>query len=134
MAVVDQTTTTWLTLDLWHPNCWAIQATGQTEGGVLAHSIYNSPQTDGSHQGKVKGLFTAFADDEASVDALLDAIRDSEHAGELSELQERRTHHVVGVVFEEELTDDVPGGVPFAAEPLPELGEFPGVFGASNLV
>ena len=89
MAVVDQTTTTWLTLDLWHPNCWAIEATGQTDGGVLAHSIYNSPQTDGNHQGKVKGLFTAFADDEQSVDALLDAIQDSEHSGELSELRER---------------------------------------------
>jgi predicted DNA binding protein len=89
MAAVDQTTTTWLTLDLWHPDCWAIKATGETSGGVLAHSIYNSPQTDGSHQGKVKGLFTAFGEDEASVDALLDAIRNSEHAGELSELQER---------------------------------------------
>lgn len=89
MAVVDQKATTWLTLDLWHPNCWAIKATGETDGGVLAHSIYTSPQTDGSHHGKVKGLFTAFADDEASVDALLDAIRDSELSGELSELRER---------------------------------------------
>ena len=89
MAAVDQTTTTWLTLDLWHPNCWAIKATGQTSGGVLAHSIYNSPQTDSSHRGKVKGLFTAFAEDEDAVDDLLVAIRDSEYSGELSELQER---------------------------------------------
>ncbi|MBX0284979.1 helix-turn-helix domain-containing protein [Haloarcula salinisoli] len=89
MAAIDQTTTTWLTLDLWHPNCWAIKATGETTGGVLAHSIYTSPKTDGNHSGKVKGLFTAFADDEPAVNDLLDAIRDSEHAGELSELQER---------------------------------------------
>jgi predicted DNA binding protein len=89
MATVDQSTTTWLTLDLWHPNCWAIKATGETSGGVLAHSIYTSPQTDGSQHGKVKGLFTAFADDEPAVNDLLDAIRDSEHSGELSELQER---------------------------------------------
>ena len=89
MAAVDQTTTTWLTLDLWHPNCWAIKATGQTTGGVLAHSIYTSPQTDGDHRGKVKGLFTAFADDEPAVDDLLDALRASEHSGELCELQER---------------------------------------------
>jgi predicted DNA binding protein len=89
MAAIDQTTTTWLTLDLWHPNCWAIKSTGATSGGVLAHSIYTSPKTDGNHSGKVKGLFTAFADDESDVNDLLDAIRDSEHAGELSELQER---------------------------------------------
>ena len=89
MAVVNQSDTTWLTLDLWHPNCWAIKATGETSGGVLAHSIYTSPTTDGDHRGKVKGLFTAFAEDESSVDELLEAIRDSEHSGELSELQER---------------------------------------------
>ena len=89
MAAIDQTATTWLTLDLWHPNCWAIKATSETAGGVLAHSIYTSPKTDGNHSGKVKGLFTAFADDEAQVAELLDAIRDSEYGGELSELQER---------------------------------------------
>ncbi len=89
MAAIDQTATTWLTLDLWHPNCWAIKATSETAGGVLAHSIYTSPKTDGNHSGKVKGLFTAFADDEAEVTELLDAIRDSEYGGELSELQER---------------------------------------------
>ena len=89
MAAVDQATTTWLTLDLWHPNCWAIKATGETAGGVLAHSIYTSPQTDDTGHGKVKGLFTAFAPDEQAVDELLDAIRDSDRAGELSELQER---------------------------------------------
>jgi len=89
MAAIDQTTTTWLTLDLWHPNCWAIEATGETVGGVLAHSIYTSPKTDGNHSGTVKGLFTAFADDESAVDDLLDEIRHSEHAGELSELRER---------------------------------------------
>jgi len=89
MAVVNQTDTTWLTLDLWHPGCWAINATGETSGGVLAHSIYTSPQTDGNPQGKVKGLFTAFADDEPAVNNLLEAIRDSDRSGELSELQER---------------------------------------------
>lgn len=89
MAVVNQGGTTWLTLDLWHPNCWAIKSTDKTSGGVLAHSIYTSPKTDGNHRGKVKGLFTAFADDEAAVNELLEEIRNSEHSGELSELQER---------------------------------------------
>jgi predicted DNA binding protein len=78
-----------LTLDLWHPNCWAIEATDRTGGGVIAHAVYNSPKTDGSSPKTVKGLFTAFGDTTAEVQDLLDAIRDSDHSGELFELQER---------------------------------------------
>jgi len=88
MAAVERTTTR-LTLDLWHPNCWAIEATGKTGGGVLAHAIYNSPRTDGDSPTSVQGLFTAFGETEAEVERLLDAIADSEYAGDLSELQER---------------------------------------------
>ena len=89
MAVVDQKTTTRLTLELWHPNCWAIEATGRTDGGVLAHAIYNSPRTDGETPSSVQGLFTAFGETEDEVERLLDAIGESEHAGDLMELQER---------------------------------------------
>ena len=78
-----------LTLDLWHPNCWAIEATGRTAGGVLAHAIYNSPRTDRDAPNSVNGLFTAFGDTNDEVEALLDAIRDSDRAGNLLELQER---------------------------------------------
>ncbi|MFC5280071.1 helix-turn-helix domain-containing protein [Halorubrum rubrum] len=78
-----------LTLDLWHPNCWAIEATGRTDGGVLAHAIYNSPKADGETPNTVKGLFTAFADTNEEAEALLDAIRASDRAGDLHELQER---------------------------------------------
>jgi predicted DNA binding protein len=88
MAAVERSTTR-LTLDLWHPNCWAIEATGKTGGGVLAHAIYNSPRTDGDSPTSVQGLFTAFGETEAEVERLLDAIADSEYAGDLSELQER---------------------------------------------
>ena len=75
-----------LTLDLWHPNCWAIEATERTGGGVLAHAIYNTPKTAPE---SVNGLFTAFGDTNREVEALLEAIRASEHAGEVLELQER---------------------------------------------
>ncbi|WP_066416406.1 helix-turn-helix domain-containing protein [Halorubrum aethiopicum] len=78
-----------LTLDLWHPNCWAIEATRRTDGGVLAHAIYNSPKADGETPNTVKGLFTAFADTNEEVEALLDAVRASDRAGDLHELQER---------------------------------------------
>lgn len=91
-----------LTLDLWHPNCWAIEATARTGGGVLAHAIYDSPTTEDGRS-SVNGLFTAFGDDEAEVERLFDAIRESDRAGELLELQERFgcAHNAPGTVVRE---------------------------------
>ena len=43
----DERAGTRLTLDAWHPNCWALEATSRTDGGVLAHAVYTSPRTDG---------------------------------------------------------------------------------------
>jgi predicted DNA binding protein len=85
----DEWTGTRLTLDLWHPNCWAIDATSTAAGGVLAHAVYNSPRTEAEAPASVNGLFTAFADTNEDVEALLDAIRASDRAGELLELRER---------------------------------------------
>ncbi len=89
MAVNEQVPGTRLTLDLWHPDCWAIEATGEVGGGVLAHAIYNSPQTSGEMPSSVNGLFTAFGDSEAEVEALLEKIQASDRAGDLQQLQER---------------------------------------------
>jgi len=103
MAIADQTTTTRLTIDLWHPNCWAIEATGQTAGGVLAHAVYRSPTTESDPKRTVQGLFTVFGDSENEVERLLAAIQESEHSGEISELQERfgRTRNTPGNVVRE---------------------------------
>ncbi|ELY72096.1 Bacterio-opsin activator HTH domain protein [Natronobacterium gregoryi SP2] len=91
-----------MTLDLWHPNCWAVESTDRTGGGVLAHAVYNSPTTDGSPE-TVRGLFTSFGDTSAEVEQLLDAIRDSDHSGEVFELQERfgRARNAPGNVVRE---------------------------------
>ena len=86
MSETAQVTGTRLTLELWHPNCWALEATSQAEGGVLAHAIYTSPTTTGE---SVNGLFTAYGDSERDVEGLLQAVRDSPHAGSVQELQER---------------------------------------------
>lgn len=75
-----------LTLDLKHPNCWAIEATGRVGGGILAHAIYHTPKTTDE---SVNGLFTAYGDSEDEVETLLETIRDSPYAGSLLELQER---------------------------------------------
>jgi hypothetical protein len=92
MSETAQVTGTRLTLELWHPNCWAIEATSQAEGGVLAHAIYTSPTTGES----VNGLFTAYGDSEAAVEGLLQAIHDSPYAGAVQELQERFGRHTQG--------------------------------------
>lgn len=78
-----------LTLDLWHPNCWAIEATEKAKGGILAHAIYSTPRTA---QESVNGLFTAFGDTDEEIEQLLKAVRGSEHAGELLELQKQFGH------------------------------------------
>lgn len=75
-----------LTLDLWHPNCWAIEATERARGGILAHAIYNTPKTAPE---SVNGLFTAFGETDREIERLLDVISASEHAGELLELQKQ---------------------------------------------
>ncbi|NEU58424.1 helix-turn-helix domain-containing protein [Halorussus sp. MSC15.2] len=102
MTIAEQIPGTRLTLDLWHPNCWAIEATERTAGGVLAHAIYNSPTT-GDRPSSVNGLFTAFGETEAEVERLFDAIRASDRAGELLELQERfgRARNAPGNVVRE---------------------------------
>ena len=106
MSTGDHTPGARLTLDLWHPNCWAIEATGRTDGGVLAHAIYNAPAPDGMPT-SVNGLFTAFGEDEATVERLLDAIRESDRAGEVLELQERfgRERNAPGNVVREFFLD-----------------------------
>ena len=76
-----------LTLDLWHPNCWAIGATEQVGGGILAHAIYDSPTTEAPEV--VNGLFTAFGETAGEVETLLEHVEASPHAGEVRQLQTR---------------------------------------------
>ena len=78
-----------LTLDLWHPNCWAIEATDGVGGGVLAHAVYTAPEAAAAVEETVNGLFTAYGESTAEVDALLERVRDSDLAGEVLELRER---------------------------------------------
>lgn len=89
MSAVKTASGTRLTLEIWHPDCWAIEATEEVSGGVLAHAIYNSPKAMGPTPESVNGLFTAYGDDENEVDQLLEIISESETAGEVLDLQQR---------------------------------------------
>lgn len=89
MSEVQTATGTRLTLDIWHPDCWAIEATDKVGGGVLAHAIYNTPKSEGPTPKSVNGLFTAFGEDTEEVEQLLETIDESDTAGNVLELQQR---------------------------------------------
>ena len=108
-----------LTLDLWHPNCWAIEATSERPGGILAHAIYDAP-TAGIE--RTNGLFTAYGDSIEEVETLLDTIADSSLTGDVLELQERfdtrGRHATPGSVAREFFLEYDPGDMinPFLLE------------------
>lgn len=74
---------TYLTLDLWHPDCWAIQATERHPGGVLAHAVYDTPVSGST---TVNGLFTAYGGSEAEVEQIVADIESSPLTESLTEL------------------------------------------------
>lgn len=99
-----------LTLDLWHPNCWAIDSTHDVSGGILAHAIYNKPTTE-QQPTSVNGLFTAFGDTVDEVETLLQRIKSSPHSGDLMQLQNRfgSGHNAPGNVVREFFLEYNPG-------------------------
>ncbi|RDI72675.1 helix-turn-helix domain-containing protein [Halopelagius longus] len=60
-----------VTLDIWHPDCWTLEVTEETDAGLLGHGVH-------SIDGTATGRFTAYADSTAELDALVAAVRDSE--------------------------------------------------------
>ena len=72
-----------LTLSIWHPDCWTLEVTEQTSGGLLAHAVYNTPNE------LVKGLFTAYGDSTDDVEELIEATKSSDLTDSVLELRER---------------------------------------------
>ncbi|SFG42935.1 Predicted DNA binding protein, contains HTH domain [Halopelagius inordinatus] len=60
-----------VTLDIWHPDCWTLEVTAETDAGLLGHGVH-------SIDGTATGRFTAYADSGDELDALVDAIRASD--------------------------------------------------------
>lgn len=59
-----------LLLDIWHPDCWTLQVTERTDGGLFGHGVYPVEE-------KVKGRFTAYADSDAALDELVSSVEAS---------------------------------------------------------
>ncbi|WP_049895545.1 helix-turn-helix domain-containing protein [Halopiger xanaduensis] len=51
-----------LTLEIWHPDCWGIQATEAVDAGLLIHTVHRTVDET------VKGHFTVYADTTAQLD------------------------------------------------------------------
>lgn len=60
-----------LTLGLWHPDCWTLKVTEQTNAGLLGYGVYTTVDD------VAKGRFLAYGDSKADVDALVEATRES---------------------------------------------------------
>ena len=59
-----------VSLDIWHPDCWTLEVTDETDAGLLGHGVH-------AIDGLATGRFTAYADTAADLDDLVAAIRDS---------------------------------------------------------
>ncbi|WP_435197211.1 helix-turn-helix domain-containing protein [Natronomonas sp. EA1] len=59
-----------VTLDIWHPDCWTLEVTAETDGGLLGHGVHTV-------DGQATGRFTAYGRSHAVVDDLIGAIDDS---------------------------------------------------------
>lgn len=75
--------TTRLTLKIQHPDCWTLEATEETVAGIVAHTVYNTPQDS------VKGHFTVYADRVDEVDEFIRTARNSRLTDSVSELSPR---------------------------------------------
>lgn len=59
-----------LALDIWHPRCWTLHVTEDTDADLLGHGLYSTKNT-------VHGLFTASAQSISEVDRTVTEIRES---------------------------------------------------------
>ncbi|EMA27462.1 helix-turn-helix domain-containing protein [Halobiforma nitratireducens] len=72
-----------LTLEVWHPDCWTLEVTEETDASLIAHTVYNETGHD------VKGHFTAYGETMRSVERLVAATRASDLTVSVSEMERR---------------------------------------------
>jgi len=72
-----------LTLSIWHPDCWTLEVTDETDAGMIAHTVYNGPEDT------IKGHFTVFADETSDIDDLVASARASPLTDDVVELSPR---------------------------------------------
>lgn len=68
-----------VSLDLWYPDCWEIETTQRLDVGLLGYGIYTTGEW-------VTTLFTAYADDQATIDEAVETVAASPHVHAVSEV------------------------------------------------
>lgn len=63
---------TQLTLKIWHPDCWTLEATGAVDAGLIAHSVHE-------YDDLVNARVTAYADEQTQIEQFVSTIRESPH-------------------------------------------------------
>lgn len=68
------------TIDVWHPDCWTLEATDATGVGLLGYGM-----TDLSNSSGQVGYYTVFGESHAAIDEFTDLIQTSERISNLIE-------------------------------------------------
>lgn len=78
---VDREQASQMSLRIWHPNCWTLRTTADTDAGLIAHGVYN-------HSGMLTARMTAYADTTNEIDELLESIDESSLTEEMNVINE----------------------------------------------
>lgn len=71
---------THLELDVWHPDCWTLAVTRDTDVGLVARGLYTVKD-------EVHARFTVYGETEEAVENLVEAARDSSRTDAVRELE-----------------------------------------------
>lgn len=74
-----------LTLEIWHPDCWGLQATEAVDAGLLVHTVHRTVED------AVKGHFTVYADTTDQLDEFVAFADESPLTHSTVELGQRPT-------------------------------------------
>ncbi|MFC4543187.1 helix-turn-helix domain-containing protein [Halosolutus amylolyticus] len=98
-----------LQLDIWHPDCWTLEVTADTPGGLLGHGVY-------AIDGKATGRFTAYGRSVEDLEVLVDAVEASPLIDDVWEADQHYATDVgtpdpenvtTGLVVQYELTNSI---------------------------
>ncbi|WP_254662813.1 hypothetical protein [Haladaptatus sp. W1] len=70
-----------LKIQLWHPNCWTLQVTEQTQAGLLGHGVFTT------NDGQAKSRFTVYGDSVSEIEDLIQQTRESPLTDSVREIQ-----------------------------------------------
>lgn len=84
-ATTTGTDGTRLALEIWHPDCWGLQATEAVDAGLLVHTVHRTVEET------VKGHFTVYADTTAQLDEFVEFANESPLTHSTVELGQRPT-------------------------------------------